>query len=362
MRAAWLDIDLAALRHNFQIVRRHAPTCRTAAVIKANAYGHGLLPVARTLMAAGADALAVSLVGEAQALRDAGLNLPILVLQGAFRKDDWQAAASHDFALTIHTETQLQQLSSQRLTAPLDIWLKLDTGMHRLGFKPENLPSLLARVQSLANVRTVTLMTHLACADQPDSGSTRDQLNRFATAANALPQSKSVANSAAILAWPQAHYDWVRPGIMLYGASPFGTSQPLARFDLRPVMALRAPLIAIQHCTAGDQVGYGGTWTCPQTMPIGIIGAGYADGYPRHAGNDTPVLVDQAIVRLVGRVSMDMLAVDLRNAPGACVGSTATLWGAGLPVEEIAAAAGTISYELLCNAGAHVRAMVRDAV
>ncbi len=355
MRAARLDIDLAALRHNLQIARRHAPHSRVAAVVKANAYGHGLLPAAHCLAEAGADALVVSLPGEARALREAGLTLPILVLQGTHAAADLAWAASAAVQLVIHCPQQLELLESTPLPEPVSVWLKLNTGMHRLGFAPDQARALIERLEHLPQVRRpIHLMSHLACADDLSSEATAQQMAWFDQATHDLPNPHSLANSAGILGWPASRRDWVRPGIMLYGASPFAEGAPVQQWDLQGVMHLQAPIIAIQHCPAGGRIGYGATWTCPEAMPIAVISAGYADGYPRHADNGTPVLINGQRLPLVGRVSMDMLTVDLREAKHIDVGTQATLWGPQLPVEEVARAAGTISYELLCNAGAHV--------
>jgi alanine racemase len=332
-------IDYHALRHNLECARRAAPQARLMAVVKADAYGHGLIECARAV--AGADALAVACIEEALSLRAAGIQQPIVLLEGFFDATELPLLVHHQLHTVIHCFEQVTQLRASGLHIP--IWLKITTGMHRLGFRPEELPQVWAMLGAYPQVR---VMSHLACADERTHPATLAQWQCFDHATAALGCERSLANSAAILAWPHTHVDWVRPGLMLYGASPFpehiGTE-----FGLRPVMHLRSQLIRINHCCAGEKIGYGGTWECPQDMNIGIIAAGYGDGYPRHAPSGTPVLLNNAIVPLIGRVSMDMISVDLRTQPQARIGDPVTLWGHGLAVETVAASAGTIAYDLL---------------
>lgn len=308
------------------------------AVIKANGYGHGMLRVARALEAA--DGFAVLGVQEGIALREAGFTQEVLLLEGFFTPDELPLLARYRLSSVVHAQWQLDALSRFPAAESIPLWLKLNTGMNRLGFQPEEFSAVLQRlIQAGANL---TLMTHFARADESDG--MVGQLSRFndLTADAKLPC--SMANSAALLCDRQTHADWVRPGIMLYGASPLATSV----FDLKPVMTLHSEIIALCDIRAGDAVGYGGTFIAPSDMRIGTVACGYADGYPRHAPTGTPVLIDGRRSRVIGRVSMDMLSVDLSVTPAACVGSSVTLWGEGLPVEEVAGAAGTISYELLC--------------
>lgn len=338
-------VDAAALRHNLARVRAYAPGRRVIAAIKAEAYGHGALHAAAAL--ADADAFAVATVDEALQLRWGGVSHPVIVLSAARDTEDFAACAEHDLQPVLHDPVQLDALGGQG-GRDLAVWLKLDTGMHRLGFPAEEAPALYRRLAALPGVRLVGWMTHLACADDPAHPATADQVRRFQTALGDLPGERSIANSAGVVAWPDTHADSVRPGIMLYGASPLiGRSGP--DFGLRPAMTLTAPLIARKRIVAGEPVGYGATWRAPEDMLIGAVAIGYGDGYPRHAPNGTPVLLGGRPAPLVGRVSMDLINVDLRGCPDAEVGDTAVLWGEGLPADEVARAAGTIAYELFCR-------------
>lgn len=341
MRPIQAVIHRAALTHNLGVVRRCAPVSRVMAVIKANAYGHGLLRAAHALSEA--DGFAVVELDAAVRLREAGFRQPILLLEGYFRPAEAPVFLEHQLSAVIHCPEQLDMLSAFR--GPLDVFLKLDTGMHRLGFQDRHFPAALERVMRAQAVRSVTLMTHFARADEP--GGVDEQLARFRSLTGHLGLPCSLANSAAILCYPQAHAEWVRPGIMLYGASPFA-DRSAAEFGLRPAMTLGSEVIAVQELAPGEKIGYGATFEARERVRAGIVACGYADGYPRHAGTGTPVLVDGHRTRTLGRVSMDMLCVDLGGVPGAGVGSRVILWGEGLPVDEVASAAGTIGYELLC--------------
>ncbi|WP_017940978.1 MULTISPECIES: alanine racemase [unclassified Thioalkalivibrio] len=356
-RAATLQLHPEALRHNLAVARRLAPGAPMWSVIKAEGYGHGLLWAAEVL-GADSDGLAVSQVGEARALRAAGFGGPLLVLQGP--RDVTEAHACIEFALqpVVHDPAQLELLDVAGVTLP-EVWVKVNTGMNRLGFEARRAGEVAARLQATGHGHAgLHWMTHLACADAPDHPQNARQLACFADTVAAFPGYRSVANSASLFAgWgrggdaaPAGDY-WARPGIMLYGAHP--ASVPEARppegpeGDLRPAMTVRAPIIATQSLEPGESVGYGATWTASGPGRAGIVAMGYADGYPRHAPSGTPVRVQDRICPLIGRVSMDMLAVDLSGVPEAQVGDMATLWGEGLPVERVARAAGTISYELL---------------
>jgi alanine racemase len=341
MRPIQAVIHRAALTHNLEVARRHAPRSRVMAVIKANAYGHGLLRAAGAL--AGADGFAVVELDAAVRLREAGFRQPILLLEGFFAPREAPLFESLGLSAVIHCPEQLDMLAAFR--SPLDVFLKLDTGMHRLGFRDRQFAGALERVAAAPAVRSVTLMTHFARADEP--GGVEEQFARFESLTGHLGLPRSLANSAAVLCHPATHADWVRPGIMLYGASPFA-DRPAAEFGLIPAMTLSAEVIAVQELAPGERVGYGGTFEAREPMRVGVVACGYADGYPRHAGTGTPVLVDGKRTRTLGRVSMDMLCVDLGGLPAAGVGSRVTLWGEGLPVDEVASAAGTIGYELLC--------------
>jgi alanine racemase len=355
LRAPSARIDLDALRHNLAVARAAAPDSRIMAAVKADAYGHGLLRVARAL--AGADGFAVATIDEARALREGGITQPILALQGPRDADEVAEAARHAIALCIHQPGHLEMLAGAEVSAPVAVWLKVDSGMHRLGFPALDVREVYARLVRLAQVQgPPRLMTHLACADDPDSPMTGAQIEAFDAAIAGLAGEQSIANSAGLLAFPRARRDWVRPGIMLYGASPL-LDRSARSLGLRPVMALTAPLIAIQRLRRGDTVGYGATWRCPEDMPVGIAAIGYGDGYPRSAGNGGPVRIGEQASRLLGRVSMDVLTVDLRGIE-AQVGDEVLLWGEGLPVDEVATAADALSYELLCRIGGRVRVEV----
>jgi len=350
-------IDHGALVHNLDVVRRLAPHSRIWAVIKADAYGHGLVAVARTLHAA--DGLAVARVGEAIALREAGIDRPLLVLEGPGSEEELMAAVRHRIQLAVHWPGQLAWIEGyagpngrgagrEDGREPLGLWLKVDTGMHRLGFAPDVVPQALARLESCRAVRVAGLMTHLANADTPEDPLSEEQCRRLSRLVAGRDLALSIGNSAGILAVPAARTHWVRPGIMLYGASPLA-GHTASELGLRPVMTLTTQLIAVQHLRRGAAVGYGGTWRCPEAMPVGVAAVGYADGYPRHTPTGTPVLVRGRPCPLVGRVSMDMIHLDLRPVPDARPGDAVTLWGEGLPVDLVAERAGTIAYELLCR-------------
>lgn len=330
-----------------------------AAAVKAEGYGHGLVRVARAL---DADAFAVACIEEALALREAaGIDRRIVLLEGVFEADELALCARHALDVAIHHPEQLRMLELARLERPLRVWLKIDSGMHRLGLAPETAPAIFQRVRDCPAAHAeIGLMSHLARADERDCDYTRQQLQTFEAATAGLPGERSLANSAGILGWPRTHFDWVRPGIMLYGASPFVDSLAPDE-DLRPAMSFHTRLIAIRRLRRGEPVGYGGTWLCPEDMDVGVAAVGYGDGYPRHAPSGTPVLVNGRAAALVGRVSMDMITLDLRQHPEARIGDPVLLWGEGLPVERIAQAAGAISYTLLCGVTARVRREVVPA-
>lgn len=344
-------IDLRHLQHNFRRVQESAPASRVIAVIKANAYGHGLVRVAQALDAA--DAFGVVGLEEAITLREAGCDRRIVLLEGLFSADDIVLINAYRLDVVIHHHSQLEMLEQGALTRPLDAWLKIDTGMHRLGFAPADVGAVVERLRALPQLATLRLMTHFASADEPDSGATTEQIKRFTETVRDIATEHSLANSAAILAWPDAHADWVRPGIMLYGGSPFA-GRDAQSLGLQPVMTLRSGLIAVNAHRKGDAIGYGGSWRCPADMNIGVAAIGYGDGYPRHAPSGMPVLVNGRRAALAGRVSMDMICIDLGAHPDARVGDEVILWGDGLPVDEVAALAGTLSYELLCGVSARV--------
>jgi alanine racemase len=356
-RAARAVIDLDALRHNLQRACAVNPNAKQFPVIKADAYGHGLLPVAQAL-AEHADGFAVASIEEAIVLREGGINQPILLLEGFFHAGELSKIQQYQLDIVVHHDAQLdalEDLATQPDSAePINVWLKVDTGMHRLGFSIDDVSTAWQRLMACDVVnQPPRLMTHLACADDFHNASTQQQLELFSNVLPNVQTERSIANSAGILGWMPSHADINRPGIMLYGVSPFENEVGDAR-RLRPVMTLRSELIAVKHCKAGDAVGYGATWSCPEDMPVGVVAMGYGDGYPRHAPAGTPVLVNDIEVPLIGRVSMDMICVDLRGQIDAKVGDDVVLWGDGLPAETVARAAGTIAYELFCNVTARV--------
>lgn len=344
-RPAKVVINLSALRHNFSRIRTLAPDSRVMAIVKADAYGHGLVRIAQCLEQA--DAFGVACLEEARELRQAKIQQRIILLEGPYSGEELTKISQLGLDMVVHDLSQLEMLEQNQLNKPVCIWLKLDTGMHRLGFSPDLASQALARLEQSAGVKEIRLMTHLASANNREDPMTRKQLQCFSQFNENMSLEKTIANSAGILAFPDAHVDWVRPGIMLYGVSPFSDSNG-SQEGLKPVMTLQSKLITVRTLKAGDPVGYGATWRCPEDMSVGVVAAGYGDGYPRHAESGTPVLVNGKRVELIGRASMDMLTVDLRSQPQAKTGDPVVLWGEGLPVEEVANHAGTIPYEVLC--------------
>ena len=350
-------IDTAALAANLAVVRSSAPHSRVWAVVKANAYGHGLLRAAEALRSA--DGFALLDLNEAARLREAGFAHPVLLLEGIFDAHDIETVDALHLTPVVHCREQIDLLeaasASNHLRRPLDVYLKVNSGMHRLGFSGEVVAKAYTRLKGLRGVKSITLMTHFADAD--GATGVAAQMHNFDTAAGALAGHRSLANSAAILRFPATHADWVRPGIMLYGASPF-QDQSAHALGFTPAMTLESELIAVQHLKRGDGIGYGYIFRAPSDMRIGVVACGYADGYPRHAPGTseagTPILVAGVRTRTVGRVAMDMLYVDLTPVPQAGIGSRVTLWGEGLSADEVAAAAGTVSYELMCALAARV--------
>jgi alanine racemase len=335
--------DLAAFSNNLAIARRFAGGAKVMAVIKAGAYGHGLLRAARALAAA--DGFALLELDDAIRLRDAGFRQRILLLEGFFDARELPLILHHGLSIMIHSAEQLEQLENLKTDRKIDLFLKFNTGMNRLGFPARQAGAVIDRVRALAHAGEVVLTTHFA--DAEGAAGVDAQIGEFDRYVARAGYRRSLANSAALLRFPQARGDWVRPGIMLYGASPL-EDRTAAQIGLEPCMTLESAIIAVQCLKPGDTVGYGSSFTATRPMRIGVVACGYADGYPRHASNGCPVLVEGVRVPMAGRVSMDMLCVDLSTVPQAGIGSRVTLWGRGLPVEEVAAAAGTVSYELLC--------------
>ncbi len=345
-------IDIPAFAHNLARVRAFAPNSRVMAVIKANGYGHGMVTAARAL--AGADAFAVARLEEAVTLREAGIRERIVLLEGVQDTAELELAAKHSLEPFVHQPEQVLILESWAGMRPFDVWLKVDTGMGRLGFRPAQVKAAAERLARCRAVRQpVNLVTHLAEAEARGNAGTRAQMDAFAQATAGLTGLRSIANSAGLVAWPDAQADWVRPGIMLYGVSPFADSIG-TDLGLRPVMTFETRVIALKSIAAGDRVGYGGTWTAKSAARIAIAAAGYGDGYPRSAADGTPVRVNSMPASIVGRVSMDMLAIDVSDVLQVSVGDPVQLWGPAVPVERVAAAAGTIAYELTCRVSQRV--------
>jgi len=355
-------IHVDALRHNLSRVRALAPNSRVMAVVKADGYGHGLERVARSL--AGADAFGVAALADAERIRAIGLSNRIVLLSGFDDPADLRALRMLDVDTVVHHDSQLAMLEAEAMTRkdaaayPLRVWLKLDTGMHRLGFAAERAREIRDRLKALPQVSEVVLMSHFASSDDFEGEQTRTQIATFDAADGIGGEACSLSNSAGVLGWPRAHRDWVRTGGALYGLSVVD-GKPGSDFGLRPAMTLSTRLIAINRVREGEPIGYSATWRCPEDMDIGVAAIGYGDGYPRSVPSGTPTLIHTSggsvRVPLVGRVSMDLMTLDLRGAPDARVGDRVVLWGPDLPVEEVAAAAGTISYELTCSITRRVR-------
>jgi alanine racemase len=351
-------IDIAAMRSNLVLARAHAKRAGVWAVVKANAYGHGLENALRGF--AEADGMALVEPEAAVRLRELGWQKPILLLEGCFDAADMETVGEHGLDIVVHCDEQLAMLEQARKPTCIDVYLKVNTGMNRLGFRPAQVSAIYARLRALPAVRGITLVTHFANADDKRNPvlPLTEQVRRMRQAAAGLDVPLSMSNSAADLLHEELAESWVRPGIMLYGATP--GVKTAAEFGLRPAMTLSSRLIAIQDIATGEAVGYGSRFVAERPTRIGVVACGYADGYPRHAPNGAPVLVDGVRCALAGRVSMDMLMVDLNGVPGARVGSEVTLWGAGLPIDEVAQAAGTIGYELMCAVAPRVAMAVRD--
>ena len=350
-RPARVIIDLAALRHNYSRVQQLAPACRVMAVVKADAYGHGLVRVARELSSA--DAFGVACLEEAEQLREAGITQPVILLEGPYDISELSQIESLNLDIVVHEASQIEMLEESSLSLPIKVWLKLDSGMHRLGFDVEELSSVWQRLVHCTNVdNDIVLMTHLATANVMRNPMTDLQLKKFSKACAGYDAMRCIANSAGVVGSIDSHADWVRPGLMLYGVSPMQGSLAVDH-DLRPVMSLHSQLISVKKLKKGEAVGYGASWRCPTDTIIGIVAAGYGDGFPRHAKSGTPTLVNGQRASIIGNASMDMLTVDLSAQSAAKVGDPVELWGKNLAIEEVALHADTIPYEILC--GVHKR-------
>ncbi|WP_100753406.1 alanine racemase [Vibrio salilacus] len=345
MKAATAYIDLTALTHNLVQIKQQAPHSKVMAVVKANSYGHGLRHVAKS--AQGADAFGVARIEEALQLRASGVVKPILLLEGFYSQGDLPVLVTNNIQTVVHCEEQLEALEQAQLETPVVVWLKIDSGMHRLGVRPEQYNGFVERLKKCRNVaKPLRYMSHFGCADELDKPTTTQQIELFMSLTQGCEGERSMAASAGLLAWPDSQMDWVRPGIIMYGVSPFG-DRNAQQMGYLPVMTLKSHLIAVREVKAGESVGYGGIWTSERDTKIGVIAIGYGDGYPRMAPNGTPVWVNGRKVPIAGRVSMDMLTVDLGPDASDCVGDEAILWGKDLPVEEVASHIGTIAYELV---------------
>lgn len=346
MRPARALIDLEALRHNYRLAREISGA-RALAVVKADAYGHGATRCAAALEGE-ADGFAVACIEEALELRYAGIRKPILLLEGFFEESELSLIDQHQLWCVVHATWQVEAIERARLAQPLQVWLKLDSGMHRVGLHPAEYRDAHARLLASGKVDKIVLMSHFARADELDCPRSEEQVALFEQARAGLQAEVSLRNSPAILGWPAIASDWVRPGIMLYGATPFEQDQAQAT-RLRPVMTLESKIISVRELPAGEPVGYGARFVAERPTRVGVVAMGYADGYPRHAATGTPIMVDGQMTRLIGRVSMDMLTVDLTDLPGAGLGSRVELWGRNVSASAVAYGCGSIPYQLFCN-------------
>jgi len=345
MKAASATINLSALKHNLTQVRQQAPNSKVMAVVKANGYGHGLLHVAKA--AQGADAFGVARIEEALQLRAGGIVKPVLLLEGFYSSGDLPILVTNNIQTVVHCEEQLVALEQAELESPVRVWLKIDTGMHRLGVRPEQYADFIERLKQCPNVaKPLKYISHFGCADELDNAITPNQIELFSSLTKGCKGERSLAASSGLLAWPDSQFDWVRPGIIMYGVSPFSEKSG-RELGYQPVMTLTSHLIAVREVKKGESVGYGATWRSERDTKVGVIAIGYGDGYPRTAPNGTPVLVNGRRVPIAGRVSMDMLTVDLGPDSQDAVGDEVILWGEALPAEEVAKHIGTIAYELV---------------
>lgn len=358
MRPAQASIDLDALRHNYRLARRLGGS-KALAVVKADAYGHGAVRCAQALEPE-ADGFAVACVEEALELRQAGITAPILLLEGFFEQDELRLIAEHDLWTVVATPQQVRALAEFQSPRPLRAWLKLDSGMHRLGLSPEDFRAAWLRLRGLPQIASIVLMTHLARADELDCSRTDEQAVAFALTAGGMRAETSIRNSPGLLGWPALRNDWSRPGLMLYGANPFPQDTELTA-QLRPVMTLRSRIISVRELPVGEPVGYGARFVAQRPTRVGVVAMGYADGYPQFAPNGTPVLVDGQVCPLIGRVSMDMLTVDLTDHPQAGIGTPVQLWGEAPRPGALAAHCNVSAYQLLCGLKRVPRVYVGEA-
>ncbi|SIT38070.1 alanine racemase 2, PLP-binding [Paraburkholderia piptadeniae] len=344
-----------AVQHNLKVVRQRAPDSRIWAVVKANAYGHGIERIYPGLEAA--DGIALLDLDEAVRVRQLGWKKPVLLLEGIFNCNDVKVAEEFDLTVAVHCDEQRELIVAAKPNRPIDIYLKMNSGMNRLGFARENFREAWERASASPGIGAVSLMTHFANADE---GEVDWQLHSFDRATRDIPGARSLSNSAATMWHKRAHREWVRPGIVLYGGSPSGRAVDIADIPLRASMTLSSEIIGTQTMLAGETVGYARTYKTERETRIGVVACGYADGYPRHAPTGTPVSVDGVMTHTVGRVSMDMLTVDLTPCPNAGIGSKVELWGEQVKIDDVAASAGTIGYELMCALARRVPVMVAE--
>lgn len=358
MRPAQALIDLDALRHNYRLAKRLGGS-KALAVVKADAYGHGAVRCAQALDGE-ADGFAVACIEEALELRQAGIRAPILLLEGFFEHDELRLIAEHDLWTVVATPQQVRALAEFQSPRPLRVWLKLDSGMHRLGLSPEDFRAAWLRLRGLPQIASLVLMTHLARADELECSRTDEQAVAFALTAGGMRAETSLRNSPGLLGWPALRNDWSRPGLMLYGANPFPQDTDTTA-QLRPVMTLRSRIISVRELPAGEPVGYGARFVAERPTRVGVVAIGYADGYPQFAPNGTPVLVAGQVCPLIGRVSMDMLTVDLTEHPQADIGASVQLWGDAPRVSPLATQCNVSAYQLLCGLKRVPRTYVGEA-
>jgi alanine racemase len=342
------------LLHNVAVLKKQAPGAQIIAMVKANAYGHGLRSVSLRLQTV-VDSLGVASIDEALALRKAGVTIPITLMEGVFEPEELLVASCESFQVVFHEQTQLHWLRSAYVPAPITAWLKIDTGCGRLGFSVEEAQEVYQELSSSSHlVQPIGIMSHLACAEEQDHPLTREQFEKFNTFVQRLPGPKSISNSAATFLYPESRFDVIRPGLALYGISPL-PGVGAHELDLKPVMTLRTQLIAVKNMRKGASLGYGARYVCPEDMPVGVIAMGYGDGLSRTAQDGMPLLVNGKICQLAGRVSMDMATIDLRSCPGARVGDAVTLWGEGLPIEQVAPFTSHTPYDLVTAVQSRVK-------
>ena len=346
-RRIYGSVDSLAITHNLAVARNCAPNSKVMAVVKTNAYGHGLVPVSK-LLDDSIDALAVATVDEALTLRRAQVRSPICVLSGFYSADDLERIVARDISVVVHCVQQIKAIKHSKVFNKVPIWLKVNSGMNRLGFSTNSIGSVFDELDNMDNVDLVGIMSHFACADDVNSNYTLEQTDRFINATKNIPLPRSIANSAGILKWPNSHLDWVRPGIMLYGASPI-IGQNASQLGLRPALDLYSTIIAIHKIRKGERIGYGLNWTASGDTVVGIVACGYGDGYLRSASSRAQVLVNGVPANIIGTISMDTMAVDVTDHLEVKTGSAVKLVGAGIPVEDVAACANTIPYEFLCS-------------